>query len=81
MNAILKEVLDNKKGMYVHAIEVDSAYELECIIEELAGEFYHHGIEVFSDFIHSLSVYCLDESNEDEVYDFDTQEFINNLNW
>jgi hypothetical protein len=38
MNAILEQVLIDRKGHYVHALEVSDVYELESAIDSLYDE-------------------------------------------
>ena len=81
MNVILNKIIEERKGMYVHALEVSNLYELESIIENLYAEF----IEEFTtteiiEFFESIELYCLEDSEEEEeVYNFNITEFINNL--
>jgi hypothetical protein len=80
MNAILETILKDRNGMYVHALEINDVYELESCIDSLYDEFIEdYSKETFIDFITSMSLYCLDETNEDKVYDFNIIEYINNL--
>ena len=80
MNAILEKVHKARNGFYVHAMEVSDVYELQSIIEQLCEEFREYDREVLIEFICSMELYCLTEVHEDEVYSFDIEEYINELN-
>jgi len=80
MNAILKTILDNRKGMYVHALEVNDVYELQSAIESLYDELIDdYSIDTFIDFIDTMQLYCLSDENENEVYNFDITNFIESI--
>jgi len=85
MNAILKEIISARNGLYCHALEVDSVYELENAIAAIADEFkvgYPNqlaSIEDLKDFFNTIEIYCNDEENEDEIYSFSTDNFINEM--
>lgn len=80
MNAILEMIIDKRNGMYVHALEVNDVYELEIAIESLYDELVEeYGINTFIDFITSMSIYCLEDENENDVYNFNITDFINSL--
>ena len=67
MNAILKEVIEARNGHYTHAVEVSTAYELECIAEAITQEHQEeHSEGTIIDFLQSLTVYYLPEENEQE---------------
>ena len=80
MNAILEIILDNRQGHYVHALEVNDVHELQSAIESLYDELIEDfNLDIFIDFITTMQLYCLDDENDDEVYDFDIVNFIKNL--
>ena len=75
---IIDEIIESRKGHYTHALEVEDVYELESIIEGVIGEF---GTDNYTDmefieFFNTMELYCLNESEESEVYDFDFSEYI-----
>ena len=79
MNPIIEEFQANKFN-YCHALEVNDAYELECILCEIYDNYIKkYKIDVIIDFCESLSIYCLNDENEKEVYDFNISEFLQNL--
>lgn len=82
-NIIFNEILKNRGGHYVHALEVGSVYEIEIAISEIANEFRNYGIEALKEFFNTIAIYFIgeDPENEDEVYNFDTNKYIdNNIN-
>jgi type III secretory pathway component EscR len=80
MNAILNKIIEQRKGMYVHALEVSNVYELQSSIEQLYAEFIEEfSVEEIVEFFNSMELYCLIESEETEVYDFDITEYIKSL--
>lgn len=83
METILDTVIENMGGHYVHAIEVESTYEIENVISEIANEFSECGTEALKDFFNSMDIYYIgdDVETENEVYDFNIDEYIdNNIN-
>jgi hypothetical protein len=81
MNPILEMIIEKRNGMYIHAVEVENAYELESIFEQLVQEFENdYTSEVIQDFIDTLQIYYLGENEEEEKEVYKTfQEFkINN---
>lgn len=78
MKTILDEVIENRKGHYVHALEVEDVYEIENVISGIADEFSSHGIEALKDFFYTMSIYYIgnDEEVENEVYNFNIEEYI-----
>jgi hypothetical protein len=80
MNAILTMILEKRNGHYIHTLEVSDVYELQSAIDSLYDELIDdYSIETFINFITSMELYCLEENNEDEVYNFDITNYINNL--
>jgi hypothetical protein len=80
MNAILEQVINARNGHYCHALEVSDVYELQSIIDSLYDEFAgQHEKKVIIDFISSMEMYCLEEANEEEVFNFNISEYIESL--
>lgn len=78
MNAILEQVIKARKGHYCHCVEVSNRYELEAIADQICDEFEDtYGKDVVLDFLQSLDVYCLDDSNEAEVFGFSFADYLN----
>ena len=83
MDAILENIINKRKGYYVHALEVESLNELTNTIEVLAGEFHTDGysLEDIKDFFNTMSIYYLgdDDKEEDLIYDFDIESYLSDL--
>ena len=80
MNKILEMIIEKRNGIYVHALEVSDVYELQSCIDSLYDELIEeYDLETFIDFITTLELYCTDEANEEEVYDFNITDYINSL--
>ena len=88
-NSILEYMLKERNGMYCHALEVSSVYELECTIESFIGELQNQfTIEDFKVFFNTMELYYLadeslsdieNEDNETELYNFDINSAIDYL--
>jgi len=79
MNTILETILKNRQGHYCHAIEVCSAYEIICIIEDIANEFPEATKEELNDFFNNIDVYSLNEDDEEEIHNFNFEQAIEQL--
>jgi len=80
MNPILDKIITARKGHYCHCVEVSDVYELENIAESLFNEFKDEfEPNVIIDFLKSLQVIALDDSNESEIYEFDFAECVNDM--
>ena len=76
-NPILSEVIDSRNGHYCHCVEVSEVCELENIADTILEEHEDkHGKAVVLDFLLSLQVYCLEDDNEDEIYDFSFSDYL-----
>ena len=76
MNRILEYIIKNRFN-YCHVIEVEDKYDLISVIDNLYDEFisnYDH--KTVLEFINSLEVYCLEDSEEEEVYSFDINNYL-----
>lgn len=90
MNPILNKCIKSRNGNYCHALEVSNTYELKSIIESVYDENINdYSIEDIKDFFNSIQLYHLvDETESDEqnnenenlVYNFDFDQFIDSLN-
>lgn len=77
MNALLEKVIELRNGHYCHVVEVSEVYELENIAEAIIKENEDlFDAETIIDFLETLTVYCLDDANEKEVYNFSFREYI-----
>lgn len=79
-NVILDDI-NNKRHHYVHAIEVTDVYDLQSTIEQLYDSFGHEGYkaEDIEEFISTLTIYCLDDAHEDDVYNFDVIAYFKDM--
>ena len=79
MNPILKKCYENRLN-YCHVVEVDSVSDLTSILDALFDELQeNYKFPDILDFCTSLTVYCLNEDNEDEVYSFDVETYLKEL--
>tara|TARA_R110000823_G_scaffold157888_2_gene288688 strand:+ start:104 stop:388 length:285 start_codon:yes stop_codon:yes gene_type:complete len=86
-NTIFNTILENRNNNYTHALEVSSTYEIENCIESIWQEFEENAtIEELKEFFNTMLIgyYELDENdkqienekNENEIYNFDIDNFI-----
>lgn len=84
-NIILNKIIELRNGHYCHVIEVSDIYDIENCIQSIYSEFEEDGIDALKEFFNTISIYHLyddelteDENtvNEDDVYDFCTDLFI-----
>lgn len=76
MNKILETIIKNRFN-YCHVIEIECKYDLMSTIDNIYDEFirdYSHK-EVL-EFINTLEVYCLEDDHENEVYNFDINNYL-----
>jgi len=76
MNKILETIIKNRFN-YCHVIEIECKYDLISTIDFIYDEFirdYSHK-EVL-EFINTLEVYCLEDKHEEEVYNFDINNYL-----
>tara|TARA_R110002050_G_scaffold243400_1_gene379922 strand:- start:16 stop:258 length:243 start_codon:yes stop_codon:yes gene_type:complete len=79
MNEIIEQIASTKFN-YCHAIEVMDIYELESIVGILTDEFReNYEIKEIKDFFNTMSIYALNEENEDEIWNFDIENYIDEL--
>ena len=77
MNPILEQAISARNGHYCHVVEVSNKYELECIADAIFNENENeHKVSDIIDFLESLEVYCLEDENEDEVFDFSFTDYL-----
>jgi hypothetical protein len=76
MNPITEKIIDARKGHYCHCVEVSDVYELEAIAEQVVQEFCpEFSEETIIDFLESLTVYSLNDENEEDIYNFSFREY------
>lgn len=75
-NDILYKCIENNPN-YCHVIEVEDVSQLQCIIESIVDENWDKKNVI--EFFNTIQIYCTVDENEDEVYSFEIEEFINTL--
>ncbi len=75
-NALLAEIHKERKGHYCHALEVETAYELECIVESLIEQCPGYSELTYIDFFSTMELYSLNDENENEIYNFSFSDYI-----
>ena len=88
-NSILNYMIEQRNGMYCHALEVHGKYDLECTIENfIDGLQDKFTKEEFKEFFKTIELYHLydDEITEEEneieennLYNFDIDSFIDDV--
>tara|TARA_R110002126_G_C10402221_1_gene495992 strand:+ start:48 stop:299 length:252 start_codon:yes stop_codon:yes gene_type:complete len=79
--SILDTIIEARKGMYCHVIEVSDTYEIDNVVEMIHSEYNHtHTNKEIFEFLNSLEVYCLERSNEEEIYNYDFKESLEYCN-
>ena len=89
MNKIYEKINDTRNGMYCHALELSSAYELGEIIAQIAVETRdyfeteeEHKAELI-DFFETMEVYYYpiggneNKADEEDLYNFSVSNFMN----
>ena len=86
MNRLLNHIIKERKGHYCHALELDSAYSYECVIEQIVSDYKNSfTLEELIEFFHSIELYFiadesltseLNDAIEQDLYDFGYIEFI-----
>ena len=74
----LETIIKNRSGHYCHALEVNDTYELDCIVEQIMADFPDLPKNEYLDFFQSMEVYALNEENENEIFNYDFNDFIEN---
>jgi len=82
-NPIFKDIVAARGGNYVHAIEVESAAELEAIIQNALDMYHlheHYSLRDTKQFIRTLAIYYIgpeDSTEEEAVYNYDVEDHLN----
>ena len=69
-NRLLEHIIKERNGHYCHALELDSAYSYECVIEQIVSDYKDEFTqdEIIS-FFDSVSLYYYyDANNYDDEY-------------
>ncbi|MBC8302159.1 MAG: hypothetical protein H8E55_41135 [Pelagibacterales bacterium] len=75
MNNLLEQIIQERKGHYCHALEVNDVYHLESVVESVIESFPEFDEYTYIDFFETLELYCLGE-DEKQVYDFSFENYI-----
>ena len=69
-NRLLEHITQERKGHYCHALELDSVYSYECVIEQIVSDYKDSfTLEEITDFFDSVSLYYYyDEDSDEEEY-------------
>lgn len=74
-NRLLDHIITERKGHYCHALELDSAYAFECVIEQIVIEFRdgfsRNDIIRFFD---SIEIYFIADEDSTSVYNDDAEQ-------
>lgn len=83
-NEILNSIIEERKGMYVHALELSNIYEFTNAIEDLTQEFKeYYTKEQIIEFFDTIKIYYIPENGEEneeeetKLYNFDIESYIN----
>ena len=82
MNRIIENIYKNRFN-YCHVLEIDTLEDLKTSIDAIFEDLDSQPIygvtyskdEIF-EFINTLEIYCLDEDEEDSVYNFDINKYL-----
>lgn len=87
MNRLLDHIITERNGHYCHALELDSAYAYECVIEQIVSDYKDSfTVDEIIEFFDSIELYFLadecstsewNDAAEQELYDFDYIQCIN----
>ena len=70
MNRLLDHIITERNGHYCHALELDSAYSYECVIEQIVSDYKNDFTEdEIIGFFDSIELYYYyDADNYDDEY-------------
>ena len=81
MSRLLDHIIKERNGHYCHALELDSAYSYECVIEQTVSEYKDSfTLDEIVDFFNCIDLYFLadecstsewNDAAEQDLYDFD----------
>ena len=85
-NRLLGHITQERNGHYCHALELDSVYSYECVIEQIVSDYKDEFTqdEIIS-FFDSMELYYLaddtltsewNDDAEQQIYDFDYKQCI-----
>ena len=73
---ILETINEARNGNYCHATEVNGVCEMESIIEAVISEYSERSEADILEFFNTISVYALNDENEQAIYDFSFNDYI-----
>ena len=81
---LLDRILENRNGQYCHALELNNYHSFECIIESIIQDNEDLDKQDFIEFFNTIELYYLpvEEENkeeEEELYNFSSTQFINEI--
>ena len=79
MKTIIDTIIEARNGHYCHALEVSDVYELETVVESIIDEFPDQEEKEYIDFFSTMSIYSLDDANEQAIYDFSFTDYIKGI--
>lgn len=85
-NKLLNHVIESRKGHYCHALELNSAYDYECVIEQIVSDFKDSFTQdEIIEFFDTIEIYFIaddsstsewNDDTENELYEFDYKQYI-----
>lgn len=78
MNRLFDKILKERKGFYVHALEVNNTYDIESVIESVILQNEDFTENEYIEFFESIELYYLgdDPAEEEKVYNFSFEDYI-----
>ena len=76
-NIILDKIYQDKQGHYCHALEVNDIFELQACIDAIYDQFIRdYTVKDIICFFDTIELYCLNNNNENEVFNFNIKNYI-----
>ncbi len=79
MSTIFETILEERQGNYCHAVECETFYDFETVVESIVGEFPDHSRKEIEEFFESMSIYYIgDENNteEERLYSYEQRKNV-----
>lgn len=74
------DYIERQRGHFLTDIEVENVEELKSFLESFYSEFIKlFKIQTLTSYFNLVTVYCLNEDNEEEVNNFDIKKYLRNL--
>ena len=81
MTILLNHIIEERKGCYCHALELDNVYGFECVIEQIVSDYKNiFTLNEIIEFFDSIELYYLpddtltsehNDAQEEEIYNYD----------